>query len=472
MIPALHLARGTARRPASYRTLRGATLALGLFLVFTAAQAQAQDALAQLRAKVKHIVVIYQENWSFDALYGHFPGANGIANASPASLRQADKTGEPLAAAPLPINGKGVDPNFASIAPTLPLKPYDLARLINPGTQTGDIVHRFYTQQLQIDGGKMDKFITWSDNGGLVMSNFDATNLPEGKLAQEFTLCDNFFHAAFGGSFLNHMWLIAAATPVFPNAPASMIATPPDAAKLTAADKVVTPDGYVVNTAFSVNQPVPPSVKDRSTLVPNQTLPTIGDRLSEKGISWAWYSCGWNDAMAGNPDPIFQFHHQPFIFFSTYADGTEAKRTHLKDETDFFTALGDGTLPAVSFVKPLGPDNEHPGYTNLLRGQLHVQDIVTRIRSSALWNDTVIIITYDENGGRWDHVAPPVVDRWGPGTRVPTIVVSSLARKAFIDHTQYDTTSILKLIEQRFDLKPLGTRDAAAGSLLNALQLQ
>ena len=472
MITSHHPARGTAARLASHRAVRGATLALALALLFTSAQVHAQDALAPLRGKVKHIVVIYQENWSFDALYGHFPGANGIANASPASLRQVDKTGAPLAAAPLPVNGKDVDPNFASIAPTLPLKPYDLARLLSPAAQTGDIVHRFYTQQLQIDGGKMDKFITWSDNGGLVMSYFDATNLPEGKLAQEFTLCDNFFHAAFGGSFLNHMWLIAAATPVFPNAPAGMIATPPDAAKLTAADKIVTPDGYVVNTAFSVNQPVPPSVKDRSTLVPNQTFPTIGDRLSEKGISWAWYSGGWNDAMAGKPDALFQFHHQPFIFFAAYADGTEAKRTHLKDEADFFTALGDGTLPAVSFVKPLGPDNEHPGYANLLRGQQHVADIVARIRGTAFWNDTVIIITYDENGGRWDHVAPPVVDRWGPGTRVPTIVVSSLARKAFIDDTQYDTTSILKLIEQRFDLTPLGTRDAAAGSLLNTLELQ
>ena len=384
-------------------------------------------------------------------LYGHFPGANGIANASPESLRQVDKSGEPLTAAPLPLKWQGRGPELSPhIAPTLPLKPYDLARLISPATQTGDIVHRFYTQQLQIDGGKMDKFIAWSDNGGPRDELLRCDKpYPEGKLAQEFTLCDDFFHAAFGGSFLNHMWLIAAATPVFPNAPAGMIATPPDAAKLTAADKVVTPDGYVVNTAFSVNQPVPPSVKDRATLVPNQTLPTIGDRLSEKGISWAWYSGGWNDAMAGKPDPMFQYHHQPFIFFSTYADGTEAKRTHLKDETDFFTALGDGTLPAVSFVKPLGPDNEHPGYANLLRGQLHVDDIVARIRASTLWNDTVIIITYDENGGRWDHVAPPVVDRWGPGTRVPTIVVSSLARKAYIDHTQYDTTSILKLIEQR-----------------------
>ena len=182
---------------------------------------------------------------------------------------------------------------------TVPLKPFDLSRFIGPEVKTGDIVHRFFTQQLQIDGGKMDKFIAWSDNGGLVMSYFDATNMPEGKLAQEFTLCDNFFQAAFGGSFLNHMWLIAAASPVFPNAPAAMIATPPDAAGLTVADKVVTPDGYVVNTAYSVNHPLPPNVTDSATLVPDQTLPTIGDRLSEKAVSWAWYSGGWDDALAG-----------------------------------------------------------------------------------------------------------------------------------------------------------------------------
>jgi acid phosphatase len=431
--------------------------------------AYAQDSLAQLRSKVKHIVVIYQENWSFDALYGSFPGANGFGNASAESLRQVAKDGTPLAVAPLPLNGKDPDPSFASLDATVPLKPFDLGRFIGPEVKTGDIIHRFFTQQLQIDGGKMDKFIAWSDNGGLVMSFFDATNMPEGKLAQEFTLCDNFFQAAFGGSFLNHMWLIAAATPVFPGAPAAMIATPPDAAGLAVADKAVTPDGYVVNTAFSVNQPVPPSVNDRATLVPNQTLPTIGDRLSEKALTWAWYTGGWDDALAGKPDPLFQYHHQPFMFFAAYADGTAAKKAHLKDEKDFLAALAEGSLPAVSFVKPLGPDNEHPGYAALLRGQRHVADLVQRIRSSDAWKDTIIIVTYDENGGRWDHVAPPLVDRWGPGTRVPAIIISPFARKGFIDHTRYDTTSILKLIEQRFELNPLGARDAAAGSLLGAL---
>jgi phospholipase C len=84
----------------------------------------------------------------------------------------------------------------------------------------------------------------------------------------------------------------------------------------------------------------------------------------------------------------------------------------------------------------------------------------------------VIVVTYDENGGLWDHVAPPKIDRWGPGTRVPTIVISPFAKKGFIDHTVYDTTAILKLIETRFGLAPLGTRDAASGDLTTALDLQ
>ena len=186
--------------------------------------------------------------------------------------------------------------------------------------------------------------------------------------------------------------------------------------------------------------------------MPEQTQPTIGDRLNEKNISWAWYSGGWNDALAGNPDPLFQFHHQPFAYYANYADGTPGRAAHLKDEKDFLQALTTpNNLPAVSFIKPLGPDNEHPGYANLTQGQQHVADLVSAVQNSPYWADTAIIITYDENGGRWDHVAPPMVDRWGPGTRVPTIIISPFAKKGFVDHTQYDTTSILK-----FDRDALG----------------
>jgi len=206
-----------------------------------------------------------------------------------------------------------------------------------------------------------------------------------------------------------------------------------------------------------------------ANLVPNQTNPTIGDRLTAAGVSWKWYSGGWNNAIAGNPDPLFQFHHQPFAYFTNYADGTAAKAAHLQDETNFLADLKAGALPAVSFVKPLGNDNEHPGYSALAAGQQHVADLISAIQNSPEWATTVVIITYDENGGRWDHVAPPgPFDRWGPGTRVPAIIVSPWAKRGFIDHTQYETASILAFIEARWNLQPLNMRDAKANPLTNA----
>jgi len=441
-------------------------------LMFNMALVSATAVRAQSNGldKINHIIVIYQENWSFDGLYGSFPGANGIANAG-AAANQVDKNGVPYATLPQPIDNNqkppAPDPRFPA---NLPVGPFDLTQYVAPDQKTGDLVHRYYQEQYQIDGGKMDKFVAWSDAAGLVMSHYDATNMPEGQLAQQYTMADNFFHAAFGGSFLNHQWLICACTPVWPNAPASSVAKV-DANGVMVTDGAVTPDGYVVNTSFTVNTPHPANITDTTKLVPNQTLPTIGDRLSEKNIDWAWYSGGWNDAVAGHPNSLFQYHHQPFAYFAPYADGTAARAAHLKDETDFMSAVSSNTLPAVSFIKPLGPDNEHPGYTSLLQGQQHVASLVSAVQNSPAWADTVIIITYDEHGGRWDHVAPPVVDKWGPGSRVPAIIISPFAKQHFVDHTQYDTTSILKLIETRYGLAPLSTRDAAANDLTNALNL-
>ncbi len=202
--------------------------------------------------------------------------------------------------------------------------------------------------------------------------------------------------------------------------------------------------------------------------MPLQTMLTIGDRLSEKNLSWAWYAGGWNNALAGHPDPLFQFHHQPFAYFANYADGKQAKSDHLKDEQDFLNTLKNNSLPAVSFVKPLGIDNEHPGYANETDGQQHVADLVKAVEASPYAKDTAIIITYDENGGRWDHVSPPAGDRWGPGTRVPAIFISPFTKKGTVDHTVYDTTSILRTIEVRWNLLPLGTRDAKVNDLRNA----
>jgi acid phosphatase len=201
------------------------------------------------------------------------------------------------------------------------------------------------------------------------------------------------------------------------------------------------------------------------------TAPTIGRRLTDAGVPWAWYSGGFTDALSGHPDGTFIYHHQPFVYFADYAAGTAGQTEHLKDERDMMRAIRDRTLPAVSFYKPIGADNEHPGYASLFRGEYHAAGIINQIQQSFIWDDVVIIITYAENGGIWDHVAPPEIDRWGPGTRVPTIIISPFAKRHFIDHTTYDTTSILRLIEARWGLTPLGSRDAHAADLTNALRL-
>ena len=417
--------------------------------------------------KINHVIVIYQENWSFDSLYGRFPGANGIDNAG-AAAKQVDKNGEPFATLPQPLNNSFnpaiPDPRFPA---DLPNGPFDATRFVGPNQTTGDLVHRYYQEQYQIDGGKMDKFVAWSDAAGLVMSYYDATNMPEGKLAAQFTLMDNFFHSAFGGSFLNHHFLICACAPTWPNAPSNIVAQL-DANGVMTKDGQVTPDGFAINTAFTVNTPHPGSIADMSLLIPQQTAPTIGDRLNDAGVSWKWYSGGWDQALLGHADPLFQFHHQAFAFYANYADGTPAKAEHLQDELNFYEDVGSGGLPAVSFIKPLGPDNEHPGYTYLTSGQQHVADLVSAVQNSQYWADTAIIVTYDEHGGRWDHVAPPQVDRWGPGSRVPAIIISPFAKRGFVDHTQYETTSILKLIEERWNLPSLTDHDKNSGDLMTA----
>jgi phospholipase C len=205
--------------------------------------------------------------------------------------------------------------------------------------------------------------------------------------------------------------------------------------------------------------------------LPPQTEQTIGDVLSAKGISWVWYAGAWQAALDGKnaePEPNFQYHHQPFNYFASYAEGTAARAEHLKDVENFLAALRTGSLPAVSFIKPIGGYNEHAGYSDLLRGQQYAADLVKAVQDSPVWKDSVIIITYDEGGGRWDHVPPPRGDRWGPGVRVPAIVISPYAKRGFVDHTSYETVSILKFIETRWNLAPLGSRDAAANNLLNA----
>jgi acid phosphatase len=453
-------------------------------------------------SKIDTLVVIYAENRSFDNLYGFFPGANGLQNVSTAVAIQHDRDGAPLKELPMIWEGltaKGVTPPITqSQTEHLPNQPFaidDPEGFNLPfGVITRDAWHRFYQHQMQINGGKNDRFAAWSDAGGMVMGYYrGGSKLPLWNIAGQYTLADNFFTAAFGGSFANHFWLVCACTPVYPNAdtsPAkpSIAAVEADGVTLKVAanspksaldgmpkfvaDGNITPDFYAVNTMQppyqpSANKPLPDgdaayaSPKEPTTLPP-QTAQTIGDLLSAKGVNWAWYAGAWQVALDGKnaqPVPNFQYHHQPFNYFTNFAPGTAARAEHLRDGgmngAEFIKAIDAGALPNVTFYKPQGNLNEHPGYADVQSGDQHIADVIAHLQKSPQWSKMLIVVTYDENGGFWDHVAPPKGDRWGPGSRIPALIISPYAKKGFVDHTAYDTASILRFITARWELPVL-----------------
>jgi len=508
----------------------------------SAADLRIDDAL---RRQVRHIVVIYAENRSFANLYGDFPGVrHPLSEVRPEDARQLDRDGK----TPLPVlpkiwgglvpRAQEVDGKRYAIAERdidkLPNAPFRIAdtqgKPLPNGVITRDLWHRFYQNQMQIAGGRNDQFAAWADSGGLVMGHYrnSADTLRLWNLARQYTLCDNFFMAAFGGSWLNHMFLISAQPPIYPDAhkhphaakllskvdgddpagtrltlaadsPASALDGPPK----FAVDGPLTPDGYGVNTMAPPYQPsyVPPADPGNAAyadpadhrVIPPQGHATIGDRLSEKNVDWAWYSGAWQYALEHRDTgmvPDFQYHHQPFNYFANYAPGTDARRKHLRDagvgdepSTNRFIAdIDAGRLPAVTFYKPQGNLNMHAGYADVESGDRHIANVIEHIRRGPQWANTVIVMTHDENGGWWDHVAPPAGDRWGPGSRIPALVISPFAKKGYVDHTMYDTNSILRFISRVHGLAPLdgvAARDKAfaargatpPGDLTNALDL-
>jgi acid phosphatase len=518
---------------------------------------------AQKLAHVKHLVVIYEENHSFDNLYGGWEGVRGRSTADSAHTTQINEAGAPytcllqndvnLAAPPQSptctdtTTGTSFTSHFSN-APFLIddyLKPTDTTCPPNPnaafsspngfakgtgspGGCTRDIVHEFYQEQYDLNGGAQNRYVTGSDAVGMVMGQYDTKALPVYRYLHQpshpkYVILDDFFQAAFGGSYLNHQWLVAAASPTYPNAPANLQSII-DSNGMPVAYPLYKPTGTVLRGPLTVTCPSPvanracgdysvntqqPSQQPFGAFgakLPLQTHTTIGDRLTAKGVDWAWYAGGWSNAAgvvngpgwtngAGPkcsdpnaipsspypycPDGLFQFHHQPFNYFAQYGPNT-AGRDHLKDEAEFESVLSSSGascgLKPVSFVKPIGEENEHPGYASTPNGESHLVDLLRSIESGACAKDTMIVVTYDEFGGQWDHVPPPGQaggpagphDIFGPGTRIPALVLSPYLTVPFaVDHTEYDTTAILKTIEQRWQVQALGTRDAAQHSLAN-----
>ncbi|WP_130619076.1 acid phosphatase [Dyella amyloliquefaciens] len=475
---------------------------------------------AALRKHIQRVVVIYAENRSFNNLFANFPGVEKPLSAlTPAEYQQRDRDGSLLKT--LPPVWHGLAPHKQVVnhrsyqvmeddLKGLPNAPWALrtgdGEPLPHGVVTRDLVHRFYENQRQINGGRNDGFVAWGDTGAMVMGHYDdsAANLRLWQLARQYTLCDNFFMGAFGGSFLNHQYLVAAQPPYYPQAdqsPARFNIAVTESGEPTdihlklaedsphsamdgrpkfAARSSLTPDFHAVNT---MSPPYAPSAsqsgrdplladEDSPNTLPPQGHKTVGDVLSAAGVDWAWYAGAWQLALEGKGDgdekqfpqrPNFQYHHQPLNYFKSFAPGTEARAQHLRDagvgetaQTNHFLAdIVADKLPAVSFYKPQGDLNMHAGYSDVDAGDRHIMAVIDALQKSPSWQHTMVVITVDENGGWWDHVAPPKGDRWGPGSRIPALVVSPFAKKGHVDHTIYDTGSIARFLTRRFGLERL-----------------
>jgi acid phosphatase len=550
--------------------LSGATVVAVVGAVgLTAGPAAARGPSAPL-GDYRHLVVIYEENHSFDNLYGLWGKAgkqkvNGLPDAQ-AGTTQVYQDGSPItcllqndanlvttttpvrwldgsthpgllspvcsgttprgtafdshfpSSAPLSINDY-IEPADRTCAPAGTFAPNGVEKGDPqglPGGCTRDLVHRFYQEQYQLDHGKQDRYTVGSDAVGLTQGYYDTTRLPVYQYlhsagAPNYVIADNFFQAAFGGSFLNHQYLVAARAPQwdtsqapvpagknsvldaagFPNAGYPLYKPDPgvaynDAVLTEACGQPTTVPGYAcgnyaVNTMQPAWQPsaggsnVLPGINDVDPSKPFYQI-NIGDELSAKNISWNWYAGGWDGANAGQPSPLFQYHHQPLNYFQNYAPGRPG-RAHLKDETEFVAAARAGTLPTVSFVKPVGAENEHPGYASTHHGEAHLVELLKAILDGPDGKDTLIVVTYDEFGGQWDHVAPPgqrscvdgPADQFGPGTRIPALIIGGRFSRSGVDRQTHDTTSILATIERTYGLAPLTDRDARVTDLRHAL---
>jgi phospholipase C len=497
-------------KPTRRTFLQGAAATGALFLLPRRfARAAPSADLQGLRAKIDHIIVVFQENRSFDHYFGAYRSPSGAAvegllDRNGRLSRRFDGLQKNAASVPYTYLPVPYDiPGFADAL--LENKPFPLAHYIPPGKNVPwDPLHRFFRMLAQIDQGRMDRFVSLAALGkhpvlpkgitadaadqmleqstpsAAVLGYYTREDLPfYHHLADEYVLFDHFFQAMSGGSTGNALYLVAARSASSSKPAAGDVGSldPP------VFDRHYDAHGMLINNAPPVLGPTETFLGPLANCPPpeEQKYPTIGDRLNDGKFGWAWYNEGWNAVKAwatktaAGPDDgsvvvdtpyTYVPHHNPFQYYPTWF--ANVKGGHIRDSADFLEDLKTGKLPSVSFLKATGGRDEHPSNSAPQWGQDWVKSLLQALGHSRLWEKTAVVITYDEGGGFWDHVAPPSPDAYGCGTRIPALLVSPWARRGYVDHRIADTTSVLSLIEARFGLQPLQQRDANAYNLAEA----
>jgi phospholipase C len=196
-------------------------------------------------------------------------------------------------------------------------------------------------------------------------------------------------------------------------------------------------------------------------------LQTIFDRLEAKGVSWKIYIQAYSPAVTYRAKGITsaQVIRAPVLAMARFIDDRRLA-SHIVPLDEYYTDLAQGTLPAVSYVVPAG-SSEHPP-ARVATGQAFIRNMITALKRSSAWPTSAFMWSYSNWGGWYDHVAPPSVDRYGLGFRVPALLVSPYAKRGYVDTTQLDHTSMLKFVENNWGLQPLSSRDARSNDLTTA----
>jgi phospholipase C len=470
------------------------------------------EQVAGLRENVDHIVVIYQENRSFDHYFGAYqPGQGAVVEGLLDGGGQIDgrfeglqrnAAGVPYQFLPMPNRV----PGFAR--GPVPNRPFHMAPHIPPDDNLPfDPAHQFNRMLAQINAGQMDRFVALADPArheffdkgrvhnavqrlladgspsGAVLGIYRREDLPDyHRLADEYVLFDHFFQAMSGGSTGNALYLVAAQSCRRAKPARKKVAR--GASGPAPLDPPYDAHGILINDLPPVNGPTETFMAsiDQSPPPDEQTHPHIGIRLDAVGASWAWYNEAWStvkpwalksafgpgdgSVVIDTPENYLP-HHNPFQYFPSWFENV--RRGHMRDSDDFLQDLRGGTLPQVSFLKATGSHDEHPANSAPRWGEQWVMGMLKALAASRFWARSLVVITYDEGGGFWDHVPPPPRDAYGCGTRIPALLISPWARRGYVDHRVVDTTGLLALIAARFGLAPLTQVDARAYNLLDGL---
>ena len=480
---------------------------------------------------IKHVVVLFQENVSFDHYFATYPKAantpgetlQGTGSAA-ASFTAADDT-------PKDINTLA---NAGLLAPNNP-NSVQPARLSPMQAVTCDQDHGYKAEQNAYNGGLMDKFVQFTSRDacgtnqygrpGLTMDYYDGNTVTGiWNYAQNYAMSDNHFSTVFGPSTPGALNLVSGQTHGVKEFTA---AGQPVATPATGSSAVRQPDANGVGTVINDPDPVYDDCSNNSHAKTNNlagmTGRNIGDLLNSQGTSWGWFQGGFapttaatgstpasclasHTNAAGASVVDYSPHHQPFQYYPSTANphhlapasdaeiGHDGQANHQYDLTDFGKVVDSDNMPAVSFLKASEFQDGHAAYSDPVDEQNFVTKTVNQIQQSKNWDDTAVVLAYDDSDGWYDHVAAqpknastgaddaawclnaatngvPVAsgyaDRCGPGPRQPLVVISPYAKKNFVDHTETDQASILRFIEDNWHTGQIGdsSADATAGSV-------